>query len=301
MPRTVHVLLSGLMALLLTGCFLHGFEPPRTVPPEYEQRLQLGAAFEKQGEWERAVQEYAKAAQHSDKGHLALGKLYAQRGNLPEAETALRLAMRTIKDNPELYNDLANVLLERGKDLEEAEDLAQLSVKIGNQDTFAESWNTLNNIRTIRYRKETKQTEMADATETAQVEPKPVKLTAAPEKASVPAASPAKASVKVPANAPDKTLVKAPVKASGEAPKKKPPVPAQTKTGKSEKPSAKTGKSEKAVPKQATPPKQPATKKTVQPESAKSTRKTTPSTSPTAKTQNSAAISSAPSPANVKN
>lgn len=253
MPRTVHVLLSGLMALLLSGCFLRGFEPPKTAPPAYEQHLQHGAAFEKQGEWERAEQAYALAAQDSDKGHLALGKLHAQRGNLPEAETAFRLAMRTIRNNPELYNDLANVLLERGKNLEEAEDLAQLSVKIGNQDTFAESWNTLNSIRTVRYRHETNQVETPVVTETAQAEPASVK---------------AKTAQVAPAKAP-----------AGVPPTKAQVTPAQVKTPAQVTPAQVTAPKEKASPVQppkaaktmpvrtapkqttATPPKQPATKK----------------------------------------
>ncbi|MEG2140054.1 MAG: hypothetical protein RRY20_04635 [Bilophila sp.] len=149
MPRTVCIVLSSLMPFLLAGCFLQAFKQPKA-PPAYEQNLQLGAVFEERGEWSRAEQEYSAAAQTTDKGNLALAKLYAQRGKLAQSETYFRLAMRTIRDDPNLYNGLAHILLERKKNLEEAEELAQLAVKIGNQDTFEASWDLLNSIREAR-------------------------------------------------------------------------------------------------------------------------------------------------------
>lgn len=154
--------LSLSLVCLLTGCLTSGFSrPPEHLALPGERQLQQGAGFERRGEWKKAEEAYTNALQYTDKGYIALGRLHAQRGHFKEAEKYFRNAMRTIHDNASLYNDLAQLLLAQRKRLDEAEELARLSVKLADQEQFPYSWDTLNAVRltreTIRTRAAAKQ------------------------------------------------------------------------------------------------------------------------------------------------
>lgn len=143
--------LSLSLICLLAGCLTTGFSrPPEHLVLPGERQLRQGVLFERRGEWKKAEEAYTNALQYTDKGYIALGRLHAQRGHFKEAEKYFRNAMRTIHDDASLYNDLAQLLLAQQKRLDEAEELARLSVKLADQEQFPYSWDTLNAVRLTR-------------------------------------------------------------------------------------------------------------------------------------------------------
>lgn len=92
-----------------------------------DQHAQLGAAYEEKGLKEDARRQYASALR-AEKDHvpslLAQGNLAFEAGRLKEAEKSYRRALRAAPGLAAVQNNLAMVLLARGK-LAEAEQLAR--------------------------------------------------------------------------------------------------------------------------------------------------------------------------------
>jgi Tfp pilus assembly protein PilF len=115
-----------------------------------EEHMNLGIAYEHNGELELALSEYEIAAKNDPRGDFYAGNLLFQMGRPEESERHYRKAMRAMPDDALVYNNLAWLLFVSDSRLEEAEQLAELAVKKSSAEQFDDSWDTLTQIRMKR-------------------------------------------------------------------------------------------------------------------------------------------------------
>ena len=89
-----------------------------------EEHINLGVAYEKQGDLDGALKEYKAAAEGAPVAYLYMGNVYFQKGDFDQAE---RYYKRAIKKTgaPRAYNNLAWLYYTKGTNLQEAEGLAR--------------------------------------------------------------------------------------------------------------------------------------------------------------------------------
>ncbi len=110
-------------------------------PLTAEQHNDLGVAYEKNGDFDAARKEFEKAIQKNREWvipYLNLGHLYYIQGNLDQAEAALRQGLRIKGDHPDLLNNLAWVLMEKGQ-LKEAKDLIDKAIAIEDKEEYEDT------------------------------------------------------------------------------------------------------------------------------------------------------------------
>jgi tetratricopeptide (TPR) repeat protein len=115
--------------LLLSGCSL-----PRIIilkdPLTPEEHLNLGVAYEKQGEFEPAIKEYKAAAKKLPVADLYLGNVHFQKKELGKAEAYYKKAIKNDPRNADAYNNLAWLYYTKKEKLEEAEHLALKALEL---------------------------------------------------------------------------------------------------------------------------------------------------------------------------
>ena len=138
--------------LLLCGMLLFGCVPRKVVHTEVavQDHLGLGVTYERQGDWDSAMREYALASATDPRGSFYLGNLLFQRNELDRAEQEYRKAMQHMQSDSDLFNNLAWLLYTKQDNLEEAEELANVAVQLGGSERFSEYWDTLEQIRLLR-------------------------------------------------------------------------------------------------------------------------------------------------------
>jgi tetratricopeptide (TPR) repeat protein len=142
-------LLAILPCLLLVtlGCAL-----PRIIvlrdPLTPEEHVNLGVAYEAEGEFDNAIREYELAAKKLPVAHLYLGNAYFRKGDLDRAEAHYRTSIRKAPRQPDAYNNLAWLYYVKRENLDEAERLALKAIEI---DPLKESiyQDTLRKIREV--------------------------------------------------------------------------------------------------------------------------------------------------------
>ncbi len=137
------LLVSLLLSLLFWGC------PRITVwqdPLSAREHLQLGAAYEKKGEFEAALREYHQAAREIPLAHLFLGNVYFQTRQFTQAETHYRRAIAERPDHPQAYNNLAWMFLQNRTNLQEARALAARGLELAAPDQAGTYRDTLDRI-----------------------------------------------------------------------------------------------------------------------------------------------------------
>jgi Tfp pilus assembly protein PilF len=119
-------------------------------PLTAEQHNDLGVAYEQKGDFDLAGKEFEKAIKKNKDWvipYLNLGHLYYRQDKLDQAEATLRQGLRIKGDHPDLLNNLAWVLMEKGR-LEEAKSLIDKAIAIEDkeeyQDTRQEILNRMN-------------------------------------------------------------------------------------------------------------------------------------------------------------
>jgi tetratricopeptide (TPR) repeat protein len=123
-------MLYALTALLLfSGCSL-----PRIIilkdPLTPEEHLNLGVAYEKQGEFEAAIKEYTAAAKKLPRAYLYLGNVHFEKKDLEKAEAYYRKAIKNDPRNADAHNNLAWLYYTKKENLEEAEVLALKAIDL---------------------------------------------------------------------------------------------------------------------------------------------------------------------------
>ena len=148
MKRTLW-LIPGFCLLLtaLAGC---GRIVVLDDPLSPEEHLKLALAYEKKGETDAASREFEKAARDIPLAHLYWGNMLFTLKDYEQAESRYRQAMRLLPDNPEPYNNLAWMLLQRQTRLDEAEKLARRAVDLAPPDKLDDFQDTLERIRQAR-------------------------------------------------------------------------------------------------------------------------------------------------------
>lgn len=138
----------ALLIIHLQGCSV-----PRIVivddPLSPEEHVNLGLAYEKNGEFDLAEKEYRIASEKFPAAYVYLGNLAFTRERLDSAESYYRKAIAADPHNADALNNLAWLYYSRKTNLEEAEQLAVKALEFGKskRDIYR---NTLEKIREMK-------------------------------------------------------------------------------------------------------------------------------------------------------
>lgn len=94
-------------------------------PLSPEQHVNLGLAYEQDGDIDNAAAEYKEAAKKMPIAYLYMANLYFSQDELEKAEYYYKEAIQKDKNNGDAYNNLAWLYYIQGENLEEAEKLAE--------------------------------------------------------------------------------------------------------------------------------------------------------------------------------
>jgi tetratricopeptide (TPR) repeat protein len=146
--RLMAVFLFFLLPLLFSACSF-----PRVMvvqdPLSPQEHLQLGVAYEKEGEYDLAEREYRSAGKLPE-AHLLLGNLHFLRREYPAAEKAYKRAIRRMPENPKPRNNLAWLYYTQRIKLTEAEEEARRAVSLAPEGEEAVYRDTLERILEIK-------------------------------------------------------------------------------------------------------------------------------------------------------
>jgi Tfp pilus assembly protein PilF len=110
-------------------------------PLTAEQHNDLGVAYEEKSDFDLAGKEYEKAIKKNREWvipYLNLGHLYYRQDKLDQAERALREGLRVKGDHPDLLNNLAWVLMEKGQ-IEDAKTLIDKAIAIEDKEEYQDT------------------------------------------------------------------------------------------------------------------------------------------------------------------
>ena len=131
--------------LLLAIVILAGCAMPKIVvfndPLTAQQHNDLGVAYEEKGDFGLAEKEFEKALKKNREWvipYLNLGHLYYRQDKLDRAEHILREGLRAKGDHPDLLNNLAWVLMEKGR-LEHARYLIDRAISIEDKEEYRDT------------------------------------------------------------------------------------------------------------------------------------------------------------------
>jgi tetratricopeptide (TPR) repeat protein len=116
-------------ATLLSACSF-----PRIIiikdPLTPEEHINLGVAYEKEGELDQAIKEYRLAAKKLPIAYLYLGNAHFEKEEWADAETYYKKAIKKDPQQADAYNNLAWLYCIRGKNLDHAENLALKAIEL---------------------------------------------------------------------------------------------------------------------------------------------------------------------------
>lgn len=144
-----------IIALILVICSVlpAGCSLPRIIvlddPLSPEEHLNLGVAYERNGELESAIKEYEAASGKLPAANLYLGNVYFQKQELDEAERYYRKAIDKDPGNADACNNLAWLYYTKKENLGEAEELVlkALTLNPAKKDIYQD---TLDRIRALK-------------------------------------------------------------------------------------------------------------------------------------------------------
>ena len=141
-------LLTFFLAFSFTACSL-----PRIIiikdPLTSEEHINLGVAYEKEGELDQAIKEYRLAAKKLPIAYLYLGNAHFQKEEWADAEAYYKKAIKKDPQQADAYNNLAWLYCTRGENLDHAENLALKAIELNSskEPTYRD---TLEKIRKTR-------------------------------------------------------------------------------------------------------------------------------------------------------
>lgn len=119
--------------LILFSC-LPGCLPFRVIvlrdPLTPEEHLNLGVAYERNGEIDHAIREYQRASKKIPIAYLYLGNAYFQKMEWVKAEAFYKKAIKKEPKNADAYNNLAWLYYTRREKLEKGERLALKAIEL---------------------------------------------------------------------------------------------------------------------------------------------------------------------------
>jgi Flp pilus assembly protein TadD len=139
-------LMNAVLVLVLSACSM-----PRIVvlkdPLTAGEHVDLGLAYEHKGMLDLAEKEYLKAADTQDGWavpYFNLGNIAYGKNDLKAAEKYYRKALELDKQNPDIMNNLANLLHRTGRDVE-AGALVEKALSIQPKDEYLDTRRIINN------------------------------------------------------------------------------------------------------------------------------------------------------------
>jgi len=145
--RSIFVLSLAIVVVLAVGCTM-----PRIMilsdPLSAEEHLQLGIAYEKEGEFDNAIREYEAAKEETPRAYYYLGNAYFQKREFGKAEFYYKKAINKEASNADAYNNLAWLYYVQRKRLLEAEGLVLKAMEL-NPDKKDMYKDTLERIRKV--------------------------------------------------------------------------------------------------------------------------------------------------------
>ena len=140
MGKRAALVLAMLVLVLMQACAMPKivvFDDPLTA----QQHNDLGVAYEEKGDFGLAEKEFEKALKKNRDWvipYLNLGHLYYRQDKLDRAEHILREGLRAKGDHPDLLNNLAWVLMEKGR-LEHARYLIDRAISIEDKEEYRDT------------------------------------------------------------------------------------------------------------------------------------------------------------------
>lgn len=139
---------SMLLAISLCGCSF-----PKIIlledPLSPEEHLNLGVAYEKNGEFDNALNEYKYAFKKIPLAYLYTGNVYYQKKEYEKAEFYYKEAMKRDPYNADAYNNLAWLYFIKKENLDKAEELALKAIEL-NPSKKEVYMDTLDKIRRLK-------------------------------------------------------------------------------------------------------------------------------------------------------
>jgi tetratricopeptide (TPR) repeat protein len=134
--------------LLLSGCSSFKIIVLKD-PLTPEERLNLGVAYERKGEFDHAIEQYRLASKKIPIAYLYLGNVHFQKNEFSRAEKYYKKAIKKEPENADAYNNLAWLYYTQRQHLEEGERLALKALELNpaKQDIYKD---TLEKIRELR-------------------------------------------------------------------------------------------------------------------------------------------------------
>jgi tetratricopeptide (TPR) repeat protein len=133
--------------------FMNSCAIPRIIvlddPLSPEEHLNLGVAYENQGELEDALREYKEASRKLPVAYLYMGNVYFRKNDYDEAERHYKKAIKKDPTNADAYNNLAWLYYTEMIRLDEAERLVLKAQEL-NPSKKEIYLDTLEKIRSLR-------------------------------------------------------------------------------------------------------------------------------------------------------